>query len=200
LVTTGFHPAPFGFGVQFRKPIIETEIKGAQETLFYCLDELRLADTATYDIVPEFLKRWGDQAKRVGVRLYGDSTGGNRGQQTAESNWEIIRALLGQAGIRVEYCVERNPLETDRINAVNAQFMTGEGVGIVIDHARCPYLVRDLQSVAYKEGTNQVDKTRDASITHLSDALGYPIVSLRKRASAPDASDLTARYAGFMQT
>jgi hypothetical protein len=35
--------------------------------------------------------------------------------------------------------------------------------------------MRDLEQVAYKQGTTQIDKTKDISLTHPSDALGYCI-------------------------
>ncbi len=197
----GYEDPPFGqFGLAVRKPIVECDVPGAQETLVYVIGEMKITDCSVYQLVPIFLEKYGDWAKRSGVRLFGDSTGGSRGQQTLETNWEIIRSLLKNAGIRVEYCVTTNPLEGDRVNAVNAQFWTGEGVGIYIDHNRCRDLIKDLQTVSYKEGTNQIDKVRDASLTHISDGLGYRIFSLRKKQSAPDPSQIAGRYAGFLDT
>jgi hypothetical protein len=34
-------------------------------------------------------------------------------------------------------------------------------------------LIRDLEQVNYKEGSVQIDKTRNILLTHPSDALGY---------------------------
>jgi len=38
---------------------------------------------------------------------------------------------------------------------------------------RCKELIKDFEQVAYKEDSNQIDKEKDRSRTHLSDALGY---------------------------
>lgn len=188
------------FGMQPRKPIIKCDVDGAQEHLLYMLAELRVPDCSVYQLVPIFLDRFGDWARRAPcVRLFGDSTGGNRGQQTLETNWEIIKTLLVNAGIRVEFCVTTNPLEGDRVNAMNAQLWTGEGVGTYIDHDRCTYVISDLQTVTYKDGTNEIDKTRDPLITHLSDAVGYRAYALRRAISREEPEMSANRYAGFME-
>jgi hypothetical protein len=196
----GYTDAGIGGGFQQRKPIVEREVQGAQETLLYVLAELRIPDCSVYQMVPIFLDRFGEWARRAPcLRLYGDSTGGARGQQTAETNWEIIRTLLANAGLRVENHVTTNPLEIDRINATNAQLWTGDGTGMVIDHARALYLVGDLQTVCYKENTNQIEKVRDPLITHLSDALGYRCADLRKQRRREESSEMVKSLTGFMQ-
>ena len=165
-----------------KTPIMERAVKAAQEKLFYFLGELRIPDASMYEVVPKFIawfRSLGDVAANTEVHLYGDSTGGNRGQQTNETNWDIAVQLLRAAGIKVVKMVRKNPLEWDRVNAFNAQLVSGDGVGVYIDHDRCPYFVRDLQGVGYKEGTNDIDKRRDPLLTHLSDAGGYPIYQER---------------------
>ena len=196
----GYNDAGLGFGLQQRKPIVECEVKGAQEKLFYYLAEMKVADCSVYQLIPIFLERFGEWAKRAGVRLYGDSTGGSRGQQTLETNWEIVRSLLTNAGIRVEFCVTTNPLEGDRVNAANAQMWSGDGIGLFIDHDRCRELVKDLQVVQFKENTNVIDKISNPDVTHMSDAFSYPIASERKKQSQPDVHKVAQQYSGFMGT
>lgn len=151
-------------------------------------------------MIPIWLERYEEWARRAPcVRLYGDSTGGARGVQTAETSWEIIRTLLANAGLRVEFCVTTNGLELDRIAATNAQLWTGDGVGMYIDHDRARYLISDLQTVCFKENTNKIDKVRDPFLTHLSDALGYRCVDLRKQRTRQEASGMVTSMRDFMQ-
>jgi hypothetical protein len=61
----------------------------------------------------------------------------------------------------------------ERINLANRQLKTASGkIGLVVD-PQCKELIKDLEEVGFKEGTNQIDKDRDRLRTHLSDALGY---------------------------
>jgi hypothetical protein len=75
---------------------------------------------------------------------------------------------------------------------------TGDGVDLYIDHDRAPYLVADLQTVCFREGTNEIDKRRDPLLTHLSDALGYRIADLRKERSSRDTSQIEAFIKDYM--
>lgn len=199
MAIVGYKDPPYGtLGLAVRKPIVAPAVKGAQRTLFYILGEMRIPDCSVYQLVPRFIKKYGDWARVAGVHLYGDSTGGNRGQQTLETNWEIVQKLLGEANIPYKFCVEKNPFEGDRVNAHNAQFWTGDGIGLFADHARCPFLIADWQTVTYKEGTNDIDKDRDESITHLSDAMGYPIASIRRANSNDSSEEVAETHAGYL--
>ena len=163
----------------------QLEAPGWQREIVYCLDEIFLADSGTPDVVAEFVRRYGDIARRSGVYLYGDPAGGARAQAitshaAARSNWAIVLDGLLAAYIPVTMCVRTYaPPVMDRINAVRAQFRSGEGFGFAVDAARCPNLIADFQGVRYKRGTNEIDKDNTSAEgrkrTHLSDALGYLI-------------------------
>lgn len=62
----------------------------------------------------------------------------------------------------------QNPFRADRYNCVNNLL---EKRRLIID-PKCAKLIRDLEQVSYKEGTNLPD-TREKHLTHISDALGY---------------------------
>lgn len=62
----------------------------------------------------------------------------------------------------------RNPFRMDRYNAVNKMLEDGR---IIID-PKCGKLIRDLEQVSFKDGTNLPDE-KDLTLTHISDALGY---------------------------
>jgi len=56
---------------------------------------------------------------------------------------------------------------------VNAKLRPASGEIQLLVHQQCKELIKDFEQVAYKEDTNLIDKERDRSRTHLSDALGY---------------------------
>ena len=66
-----------------------------------------------------------------------------------------------------------NPAVRDRINAVNARFLNAAGERALFVDPRCRELIADLEQVAYKPGSSQLDKESDPARTHTSDALGY---------------------------
>lgn len=151
-----------------------------QSRIFYILDEIRMLDAGTPNVVAEFIKRWGDIAKKRGVRIYGDASGGTRAAaidsaSAARSQWAIILQGLLREGIPFEFRVQRaNPPVMDRINMVKAQLVNVDGSGLIIDGNKCPYLVQDLLAVKFRQGTNDIDKNKETwELTHLSDALGY---------------------------
>ena len=61
------------------------------------------------------------------------------------------------------------------MNLVNAKLKAASGEIQMLVSRRCKELIKDFEQVAYKEDSNQIDKEKDRSRTHLSDALGYLI-------------------------
>lgn len=174
-------------------PIIANFMPDWQRNIFVVLDEFFLRNSTVRDATNAFLSSpYGEHAKElsrqghVGVRLYGDSTGGNRNQQTALSNWEVVMSELHDAGIRMDVRVPHNPSELDRVNAMNDQFQTGEGYGLLVDLNKCENLIRDWQGVKRKIGTNEIDKSDKSEsglrLTHLSDSMGYLVYVERRLA------------------
>ncbi len=181
-----------------REAIVERAVAEAQEHLIYALEEIRLPNASVYEVVDVFLKKWGAQARAVGVILYGDPAGNARSQVTLDKNWDVIVARLRSEGIAVQMMVPKAaPLIEARVNAANAQFVSGDGIGCVIDHERCPYLVRDFQQVAWKDGSGQIDK-RNGELTHLSDAWGY-LVAVERVRWTTDTADQQPQFGGWMQ-
>ena len=58
------------------------------------------------------------------------------------------------------------PRVSDRLNSMNNAFKH-----MTID-PRCKELIKDLEQVALKEGTRDLDKS-NKDLTHMTDALGY---------------------------
>ena len=116
------------------------------------------------------------------VYIQGDATGGARGTaQTQGSDWDIINTMLrDHFGTRVISLVPtHNPTERARVNAVNSLCRSAAGhIRFYVDPARAPMLHRDFDGVRLLEGgSGEIDKKKDPALTHLSDAVGYLIVS-----------------------
>jgi hypothetical protein len=161
------------------EPITRPMVDGWQRQILTVLDEIALRDATIGQAADEFVLRYGDwlRTHRVTVRLYGDSTGGSRNQQTILTNWEVVRDALDAADIAWESFIPANGPEWDRVNAMNAQFQTGAGYGLIVDEAKCPELVADWRTVPRKANENKIDKLKYPERTHWSDALGYAVLT-----------------------
>jgi hypothetical protein len=186
------------------------EVEGYQERMWYVLDEIRIEDCGTPDATDEFVRRWGPQARKNGVVIYGDASGGSRAQAissqaAARSNWKIIIEELRRQRIPIRaFKVPMvNPSVLDRVNASKAQLRNKDGIGVLIDDVRAPNLVKDYQAVQWRPAVknndgsttgrlNEIDKA-DPDLTHLSDAFGYQIWMERELAARrpPDMQRIT---------
>jgi hypothetical protein len=144
------------------------------------LDEIYLRNANTVHMAEEIKTRWGHMLKQSTVSLYGDATGGNRGTAKIHgSDWQILDRALKPFCRELIMCVPRaNPAERTRVNAVNSRAAASDGtVRFLVDHRKCPYLMKDLRGVTVKPGTSgQIDKDIDKKLTHASDGFGYYIV------------------------
>lgn len=129
----------------------------------------------------KILADWGNHAGNV--TCYGDATGGARGTAAvAGSDWDIVKDSFRNAwGGRARYDVPKaNPPERSRVNAVNSRLRASDGtVRLKVDPKAAPNVVRDLEGVTLLEGgSGEIDKKADASLSHISDALGYYIAKV----------------------
>ncbi len=116
------------------------------------------------------------------VYLYGDATGGARGSAKVEgSDWDLImRELRPVFGDRLVVRVPKaNPPERARVNAMNSRIKSASGeIRLMVDAHRAPRVVKDLEGVTtLKGGSGELDKKANPELTHISDALGYYVVS-----------------------
>ncbi len=134
------------------------------------LDEIVLREADTAQAVGEFRARF--ETDSGGVELYGDAAGKHRDtRQVGRTDYTIIKDLMGEARMRIP---SSNPGVKDRVNAVNLLLQSkNESKGVEID-PRCKELIKDLETLVYKEGSRgvQIDKS-DPARTHASDAFGY---------------------------
>lgn len=140
----------------------------------YVLDEIVIRRATTQDACKEFMKRFGNHP--AGVVVYGDASG-NAMQTTGASDYEMVREyFMVNSRIRVDYRVPKaNPPVRDRVNAMNRQFVSAARVVAAYVNPKCTELIKDLEQVCYKADSMVIDKDRDRTRSHLSDALGYLI-------------------------
>ena len=119
---------------------------------------------------------------KTDVLCYGDATGGAKGTAKIKgSDWELIEAELRPVfGDKLDFYVKRaNPPERARINAVNSRLLTTDGtIHCLVDPEKAPTVVDDFDNVLLLEGgAGEIDKKKDKTITHWTDAFGYYIES-----------------------
>lgn len=137
----------------------------------YAIDEIYIKNCNTMEACSEFKLRYPNH--NSGVVLYGDATGSARHTDSNVTNWKIIQTELDAYGI-TRRVPTRNPAERDRINAVNGLICNSKGnIRTWVNPNKCKNLIRDFEQVCFKDGSTQIDKTKDFSLTHLSDAFGY---------------------------
>jgi hypothetical protein len=137
----------------------------------YVIDEIFLKNSNTIEACTEFKSRY--PLHKSELVLYGDATGKARHTDSNITNWKIIESELAQYHPYLQVPTH-NPAERDRINAVNGLICNSKGNRrVFINPEKCKHLIRDFEQVAYKEGSIQIDKTKDLTLTHPSDAFGY---------------------------
>jgi len=144
--------------------------KGLAE--IYVIDEIYLKNSNTIQACDEFKSRYPNH--NAGLNIYGDATGKARHTSSNVTNWMIIKDELQRYGI-TNLVPSSNPAERDRVNSVNGMICNSKGERRVFVNPNCKRVIRDLEQVSFKEGTTQIDKAKDAELTHISDALGYRV-------------------------
>jgi hypothetical protein len=136
------------------------------------LDEIVLSRATTMQACEEFRARYRSHA--AGLKVYADATG-SRMQTTGTSDVATLKDLMGRGEYgSVTFKVPKsNPAVSARVALMNSKLGSAAGERSLVVDARCKELIKDFEQVSYKEGTQVVDKERDAKRTHLSDALGY---------------------------
>ena len=140
----------------------------------YVIDEICLHRASTSDACEEFLKRYGKH--RAGIQIFGDASG-NATQSTGYSDYKMIDEFFQtQSNLRPELRVlKSNPKVRERVNLTNRQLKNAAGESSVVIHSKCVELIQDLEQVTFKSSSLEIDKERDRTRTHMSDAFGYLI-------------------------
>lgn len=154
---------------------------------WWWFDEIHLENSHTPEAARELVSRI--QAMRAeghraepAVVICGDATS-KAGQRAAAgaSDYDILKAALKAANISFrDETPDSNPPVKDRVNAVNAKLKDASGnVHFWLHADKCPFLKRDLERVVWKPGASAIlDEGPSRALTHQSDSIGYPVVTL----------------------
>ena len=162
----------------------------AGNPLFNVHDELILESGGIEDKAQQFIERYPGHPHEL--HIFGDASGHKRGQSN-RTDYQLILRYLAQYPAPIKMRVpEANPLEKDRVNAVNYALSSEHGRrGMQID-PRCVQLIADLNGVIRDKRTGGIYKSYRhgdpySRLTHASDALGYwvhrlaPVKAFRQR-------------------
>lgn len=158
-VTPKFQNAKIWIGMDFNINPMTAAISNLGDKIIRVFDEAWIMTSNTHEIATHIRDRHGK-----GHNIVPDATGKALKTSAAGLSDHVI---LENEGYNVMKTY--NPFRMDRYNCVNNLFEKG---AIQIDPS-CKKLIRDLEMVSYKEGTSLPDTSKDKSLTHISDALGY---------------------------
>jgi hypothetical protein len=130
--------------------------------------EIVLPNSNTFEMMEELLRRYPQQR---GV-VHPDPSGTAR--KTSAPVGQTDHVIIRQAGWEV-YSLKPYPI-VDRINSVNAMFENANGQRRLFIDRKCKHLIRALEGLTFKEGTNLPDKS--TGFSHVTDALGYLVVAV----------------------
>jgi len=167
-------PKKIYIGMDFNVNPMTAILAHVTNTEINVFKEIYLPNSNTRAMGLELLKLYGP-----GHTIIPDATGKALKTSAAGlSDHEILRRM----GFKIESSI--NPFRMDRYNAVNKML---EDRTLWIDPS-CIKLIKDLEQVIFKEGTNMPD-TADKSLGHISDGLGYLVYKLF--GIRPTGSDFT---------
>jgi hypothetical protein len=146
-------------GLDFNVSPMTAVVANVTSDKIHIFDEVFMNDSNTNQMAELLRQRYG-----TNITVIPDATG--KALKTSSRGFSDHEILRGY-GFNVS-TNGGNPFRMDRYNTVNNLL---EKNRIVISD-RCVKLIKDLEQVAYKDGTNLPD-TKDLSLTHVSDALGY---------------------------
>jgi PBSX family phage terminase large subunit len=149
---------PLTIGMDFNVSPMTAVICQIVNDSVHVLDEVYLDNSHTDEMGEHLNTKWPGR-----WTVIPDATGkALKTSAAGKSDHHILKAR----GFNIPFV--QNPFRMDRYNEVNALLEKGR----LIIHPKCVKLIKDLEQVAFKEGTNLPD-TKDAKLTHISDALGY---------------------------
>jgi hypothetical protein len=166
------HHTPLLWALDFNVNPMCSIVAQIQGDRVVVLDEIVLNRASTYDACQEFWNRFRQHSG--GVIVYGDASGASL-KTSGTTDYQMIREFFARTPFRsVDYRVPKaNPAVRDRVLMVNAKLRSADGDVNMRIAPRCRELIKDLEEVTYRHGSNLIDKDRDPKRTHLSDALGY---------------------------
>lgn len=138
-------------------------------------DELYIRNTNTRETLDELWSRY--RHHQGGWHFYGDASGRARKSSAESTDYLQIKGDERFKDATIHY-PRANPPQHSRHAAVNWALRSAGGDRCLYIHERCVNLRRDLEYLAYKPGTREVDE-RDKESGHITDALGYVIHAVK---------------------
>lgn len=149
---------PILIGVDFNINPLTATLSHLVDGRLHTFAEIFIMSSNTDELASYIVEQYGK-----GHRVIPDSTG--KRKQTSSAGLSDL-LILQNHGLVVENVA--NPFRVDRYNCVNNAFEKGN----VIINTSCKELIKDLEQVSYKKGTNIVDES-DPMRVHISDGFGY---------------------------
>lgn len=152
----------------------------------HIIDEIVLRDSNTIEMAREIRKRYSDLPKsdknysllkELGrcqdipirpIKVFPDPSG--KARKTSAPVGQTDYTILRNAGFQV-IAPRSAPPVIDRVNNLNVLLENAAGDNRLFINPKCANLIKCLDGLIYKEGTNQPDKS--LGLDHLPDALGY---------------------------
>ena len=130
--------------------------------------------------IPEMVRAFRENFPTHGasIQVYGDAAGSSRTSQTGVTDYRVLLNEMRTYDAPVELNVPtKNPVISDRLNAVNRQLKNEFGEVCVSVDPECKELIQDFELVLRdnKGGLKKVYNKKNSYFnrTHLSDAFGY---------------------------
>ena len=150
-----------------------------EEDRLYIIGEIYLEGGAdTRMMAKEIKRKWGQYDPIV----IGDGTGNNK--RSIINIKQTSYSIFNEEGLRT--VPFHNPHVVKRLANVNRLFFHNL---LVVDPS-CKHLIKDFEMVIYSKSSNDIDKTSNRELTHISDAAGYfcwhlsRLPNLRKKTKA----------------
>jgi len=156
---------PLIIGMDFNRSPMTAALMQKHGSTLIQFGEIFLQSSDTPEVCRTILQDYPKSKGRITIRP--DATG----RRTQSTNMHVSdHNILVEHGFDLE-CGNINPKRVDRWASVNRAFEKG-WVKINVD--QCPYTVKDLEVISYKEGTCEPMLT-DKMLGHVSDAHGYAV-------------------------
>ena len=150
---------PIIVGMDFNLNPMTAVIAQIYDDKVHVIDEVWLSNSNTEEMAKYLLEKFGK------VQIVCDSTG--KKQTTNATHGQSDIKILKDYGHNV--LPSRNPFRIDRYNSVNSLLDKNK----ILINNKASKLIRDLEQVSYKDGTNLPETNSNSELTHPSDALGY---------------------------
>lgn len=152
-------------GVDFNNSPITAAIMVRDKDCLYQIDEVCINDSHTQELADEIKRRYPDSK----ITVYPDPAGR---QRKTSANGQTDFTILQNAGFIVKAPLAHNQVR-DRVNSMNSRLMTQSGQIHYWVDPKCKHTIESFEKFAYKEGTQQPDKTQ--GFDHMFDAVSYAV-------------------------